>query len=145
MAAIQIISAKIGRTTGAGIAGNLRRFHPNWIVYMGIILLLIANTINLSADNGAMGEAVRVLAGGAPIAYVLAFGAICAVLQTFLACRRYVAILKWLTPALFAYVAGARAVHSAPVDRRRLPRARHSPIACKAISRLCGARLCSKR
>ena len=52
-----------------------------------------------------MGEAVRVLVGGPPIAYVLAFGAICAVLQIFLAYRRYVAILKWLTLALFAYVA----------------------------------------
>ena len=104
MAAIQIISARIGRTTGAGIAGNLRRFYPNWIVYSGI-LLLVANTINLGADIGAMGEAVRVLVGGPQIAYVLAFGALCAVLQIFLAYKRYVAVLKWLTLALFAYVA----------------------------------------
>ena len=105
MSAIQIISARIGRTTGAGIAGNLRRFYPNWIVYSGILLLLIANTINLGADIGAMGEAVRVLVGGPQIAYVLAFGALCAILQIFLAYKRYVAVLKWLTLALFAYVA----------------------------------------
>ena len=105
MAAIQIISARIGRTTDAGIAGNLRRFYPNWIVYSGILLLLVANTINLGADIGAMGEAVRVLVGGPQIAYVLAFGALCAVLQIFLAYKRYVAVLKWLTLALFAYVA----------------------------------------
>ena len=105
MAAIQIISARIGRTTGAGIAGNLRRFYPNWIVRSAILLLLVANTINLGADIGAMGEAVRVLVGGPQIAYVLAFGALCAVLQIFLAYKRYVAILKWLTLALFAYVA----------------------------------------
>lgn len=103
MAAIQIISARIGRTTGAGIAGNLRRFYPNWIVYSGILLLLVANTINLGADIGAMGEAVRVLVGGPQIAYVLAFGALCAVLQIFLAYKRYVAVLKWLTLALSAY------------------------------------------
>ncbi len=105
MAAIQIISARIGRTTGAGIAGNLRRFYPNWIVRSAILLLLVANTINLGADIGAMGEAVRVLVGGPQIAYVLAFGALCAVLQIFLAYKRYVAVLKWLTLALFAYVA----------------------------------------
>jgi Mn2+/Fe2+ NRAMP family transporter len=105
MAAIQIISARIGRTTGAGIAGNLRRFYPNWTVRSGILLLLVANTINLSADIGAMGEAVRVLIGGPQIAYVLAFGALCAGLQTFLAYRRYVVVLRWLTLALFAYVA----------------------------------------
>ncbi len=105
MAAIQIISAQIGRTTGAGIAGNLRRFYPGWLVYSGISLLLIANTINLGADIGAMGEAVRVLVGGPQITYILAFGALCAAAQIFLAYRRYAAILKWLTLALFAYVA----------------------------------------
>jgi NRAMP (natural resistance-associated macrophage protein)-like metal ion transporter len=105
MAAIQIISARIGRTTGAGIAGNLRRFYPNWIVYTGILLLLVANTLNLGADIGAMAQAVKVLVGGPQIAYVLAFGTICAALQIFLPYRRYVTVLKWLTLALFAYVA----------------------------------------
>ncbi len=105
MAAIQIISAQIGRTTGAGIAGNLRGFYPNWIVRSAILLLLVANTINLGADIGAMGAAVRVLVGGPQIAYVFAFGALCAVLQIFLVYKRYVAVLKWLTLALFAYVA----------------------------------------
>ena len=52
-----------------------------------------------------MAEAVRVLVGGPQIAYVLAFGALCAALQIFLAYKRYVAVLKWLTLALFAYVA----------------------------------------
>jgi Mn2+/Fe2+ NRAMP family transporter len=61
--AIQIISARIGRTTGAGIARNPSKFHPNWIVYSGISLLLAANTINLEADIGAMAEAVRLLLG----------------------------------------------------------------------------------
>ena len=56
-------------------------------------------------DIGAMGESVRVLIGGPQIAYVLGFGAICAVLQIFLAYKRYVVVLKWLTLALFAYVA----------------------------------------
>jgi Mn2+/Fe2+ NRAMP family transporter len=47
MVAIQIISARIGRTTGAGIARNLSKFYPNWIVYSGRSRLLAANTINL--------------------------------------------------------------------------------------------------
>jgi Mn2+/Fe2+ NRAMP family transporter len=102
MAAIQIISARIGRTTGAGIAGNLRRYYPNWIVHTGVLLLLVANTLNLGADIGAMAEAVRVLIGGLQVAYVLAFGTICAALQILLPYRRYVTVLKWLTLALFA-------------------------------------------
>jgi NRAMP (natural resistance-associated macrophage protein)-like metal ion transporter len=105
MVAIQIISARIGRTTGAGIAKNLRRFYPNWIAYAGVSLLIVANTINLGADVGAMGESVRVLVGGPQALYVLAFGGVCALMQIVLKYKRYVAILKWLTLALFAYVA----------------------------------------
>ena len=105
MVAIQIISARIGRTTGAGIAGNLRKFYPNWIVYSGVGLLIVANTINLGADIGAMAESVRLLIGGPQLLYVAAFGAVCALLQIFMKYKRYVAVLKWLTLALFAYVA----------------------------------------
>jgi NRAMP (natural resistance-associated macrophage protein)-like metal ion transporter len=105
MAAIQIISARIGRTTGRGIAGNLRKFYPNWIVYSGVVLLLIANTINLGADIGAMAASIRLMLGGPQTPYVLVIGGVCAAAQIFLAYKRYVAVLKWLTLALFAYVA----------------------------------------
>jgi len=105
MVAIQIISARIGRTTGGGIARNLRKFYPNWIVYSGISLLLVANTINLGADIGAMAESVRLLLGGPQTAYVVVIGVVCVVTQIFVAYDRYVGILKWLTLALFAYVA----------------------------------------
>ena len=105
MAAIQIVSARIGRTTGHGIAGNLRKFCPHWIVYSSILLLLLANIINIGADIGAMGESVQILIGGPPLLYVLAFGLVCACAQILLAYRRYAAILKWLSFALLAYVA----------------------------------------
>ncbi len=105
MVAIQIISARIGRTTGAGIAKNLRRFYPNWIAYAAVGLLVVANTINLGADIGAMGESVRLLVGGPQALWVLGFGAFCAFLQIVLKYKRTVALLKWLTLALFAYVA----------------------------------------
>src|SRR6478735_11676612 len=50
MCAIQEISARIGRVTGRGLAGNLRRHYPKWVVYPLVTLLLVANTINLGAD-----------------------------------------------------------------------------------------------
>src|SRR5512135_2606464 len=59
MVAIQVISARIGRTTGTGIATNLRRHYPNWILQCIVFLLIIANTINIGADLGAMGDAVN--------------------------------------------------------------------------------------
>src|SRR6266446_168243 len=66
MAAIQEISARIGRVTGHGIAGNIRRHYPPWLLRAIVFLLLIANTINLGADLGAMAEALRLLVGGPP-------------------------------------------------------------------------------
>src|ERR1700738_3195950 len=78
MVAIQQISARIGRTTGKGIAGNLRQHYPNWLLQGIVALLLVANTINIGADLGAMADALRLLMGGPSLIYVIAFGALCA-------------------------------------------------------------------
>jgi NRAMP (natural resistance-associated macrophage protein)-like metal ion transporter len=103
MVAIQEISARIGRTTGKGIAANIRHHYPNWILQFIVLLLIIANTINIGADLGAMGDAVSLLIGGPKLLYVVAFGVLCAALQVFVPYSRYVSILRWLTFALFAY------------------------------------------
>src|SRR5881227_3517403 len=103
MVAIQQISARIGRITGKGIAGNLRQHYPNWLLQVIVALLFIANTINIGADLGAMADALGLLVGGPVLIYVIAFGSFCAILQVFMAYRRYVTVLKWLTLALFAY------------------------------------------
>ncbi|GLS20552.1 iron transporter [Labrys miyagiensis] len=105
MTAVQIISARIGRTTGRGIAGNLRKYYPNWLVYISVAFLLVANIINIGADIGAMGDGIKLLVGGPEFFYALGIGALCIVLQVFTSYKRYVNILKWLTLALLAYVA----------------------------------------
>jgi NRAMP (natural resistance-associated macrophage protein)-like metal ion transporter len=104
MVSAQLISARIGRVTGHGIAFNLRKFYPPWLLYGLVILLLVANVINLAADLGAMGQALQLIIGGPSHLYALAFGALCAALQVFLPYPRYVPFLKWLTLALLAYV-----------------------------------------
>lgn len=103
MAAIQEISARIGRTTGHGIATNLRTYYPPWILPTIVALLFIANTINIGADLGAMGDAVGLLIGGKVALYVVLFAIFSACLQIFLQYTRYVSVLKWLTFSLFAY------------------------------------------
>jgi NRAMP (natural resistance-associated macrophage protein)-like metal ion transporter len=105
MAAIQEISARIGRTTGHGIAGNLCRHYPSWLLHSIVGLLFLANTINIGADLGAMGDAVKLLIGGRSWVYIVLLAAICAAAQVFMRYRRYEALLKWLTLSLFAYVA----------------------------------------
>src|ERR1700729_1731067 len=107
MSIIQEISARIGRVTGLGIAGNLRRHYPKPILYAMVLLLLIANVFNLGADVGAMGAAAKLLLPGPLWAYILFFGVTSLVLQIVVPYTKYVRYLKWLTLALFAYVATA--------------------------------------
>jgi Mn2+/Fe2+ NRAMP family transporter len=78
MVSIQLISARIGRTTGHGIAGNLRRYCPNWLLIGILSLLLIANTINIGANLGAMADATRLVFGGPAHLYLFLFAAVCA-------------------------------------------------------------------
>jgi Mn2+/Fe2+ NRAMP family transporter len=111
MAAIQEISARIGRVTGKGIAANLREHYSVWLLHPIVTLLLIANFINLGADLGAMGDALRLLIGGPRGFYVILFAAACTTLEIFSSYQRYVKILKWMTLSLFAYVATALIVH----------------------------------
>jgi NRAMP (natural resistance-associated macrophage protein)-like metal ion transporter len=110
MAAIQEISARIGRVTGAGIAGNIRAHYPRWLSRLIVGLLLIANIINLGADLGAMGDALRLLIGGSAHLYVIAFAVGCVALEILSRYHNYVAILKWTSVVLLAYVATALAI-----------------------------------
>jgi Mn2+/Fe2+ NRAMP family transporter len=105
MVCVQLICARIGRVTGEGIAGNLRRHFSPRIVFPIVTMLLLANTINIAADLGAMGSALQLLAGGPAMAYTAFFAILSLVLQVFVPYSRYVRILKWLSMALFAYVA----------------------------------------
>ncbi|MFC3068495.1 NRAMP family divalent metal transporter [Phenylobacterium soli] len=111
MAAVQMISARIGRVTGRGLAANLARVFPRWTVTALVGLLFVANTINIGADLAAMGAAGRLVLGWGQHTFTLLFGAASLLLQVFVPYHRYVRFLKWLTLALFAYVGVVFAVH----------------------------------
>jgi NRAMP (natural resistance-associated macrophage protein)-like metal ion transporter len=111
MVGIQLVSARIGAVSGHGLATNIRRHYPAWLLYSVVSLLLVANTINIAADISAMGEALKLIIGGPAQMYAAAFGLISLLLQVFIPYRRYVRILKWLTLALLAYVATVFVVH----------------------------------
>jgi NRAMP (natural resistance-associated macrophage protein)-like metal ion transporter len=106
MVVIQAICARIGRTTGMGIAGNVRKHYPAWLLYGLVGALTFANICNIGADLGAMAEAVRLLIPAAPAWILLGvLAGVCAGGQIFMHHKRYVAILKWLTLSLFSYFA----------------------------------------
>ena len=113
MVGIQIVSARIGRVTGHGLAANIRTHYPAALLHGIVGLLLVGNTINIAADIGAMGAALKLLVGGPAHAYAVAFGVLSLLLQVFIPFPRYAPILKGLTLALFAYVATVFTVHVA--------------------------------
>jgi len=111
MAGIQEISAWIGRVTGVGIAANIRRHFSPIILYPLVALLLIANVINLGADIGAMGAALRMLVGGPAHFYAFMFGVISVLAAILVPYESYAEILKWSALVLFVYIATAVTVH----------------------------------
>jgi len=112
MVGIQLVSARIGRVTGLGLAANIRRAYAPWLLYIIVALLLVANVINIAADIAAMGEAMRLVTGvGSAHLYSLGFGVLCLGLQVLMPYSLYVRYLKWLTMGLLAYVATVFAVN----------------------------------
>lgn len=111
MAAIQSMCALIGRVTGKGIAANIKSaFSPN--VLRGVVLLLlIANTLNIAADVAAMGDVAELVTGIDRHLMTAAFVLGTVLLQVFIPYHRYVAFLKWLTLSLLAYAAVLFTVH----------------------------------
>ncbi len=111
MCGIQEISGRIGRITGRGIAGNLRRYYSKPVLYAVVFLMLVANIINLGADIQSMGAAVNLLVGGPVLLYSAIFVVVSVGLETFVSYNKYSGILKWLCIVLFAYVATVFVVH----------------------------------
>ena len=107
LVAVQEISARIGRVTGCGIAGNLRRHYPGWFAVSLVGLLCVANIINLAADLGAMGAVLNLLFDAPPLLYVCLLGFACVLFEVFTGYERYVRTLKWLCLSLLSYVVAA--------------------------------------
>ena len=116
LASIQAICARIGATTGKGIAQNLRQHYSPWLLRVVVLLLLVANVINLGADLGAMGAVLALVIPGPVLLYTAGFALLSVLLEVFLSYAQYARILKWATLSLFAYV-GVLFVVDVPWDQ----------------------------
>jgi NRAMP (natural resistance-associated macrophage protein)-like metal ion transporter len=105
MATVQEICARLGLITGNGLAGMIKKRYSRKIVYPIASLLLIANTINIGADIGAMAASIRLIFPQLPLFLVsLSFTAFIVISEIIVPYERYVKILKYLTLSLFAYL-----------------------------------------
>jgi NRAMP (natural resistance-associated macrophage protein)-like metal ion transporter len=104
LTAIQEACARIGAVTGKGIAAVVKEHYSKKILYGTLALILIANTINIGADLGAMGAAAQLILPVNFAVLVLFFTVLVLILEIFISYRSYAKILKWLCVALFSYV-----------------------------------------
>lgn len=111
MTAVQLVSAHIGRVTGAGLAKTFAACFPRPVVSALVAILLIANIFNIGADLSAMGAAAELVAGGGEHLFLVLFATLCVLLQLYVPYRTYAHVLKWLTLSLLAYVAVLAIVH----------------------------------
>lgn len=104
MSAVQEMSARIGMVAGEGITAVLRKKYPKWLLWIFVSLILVANTINIGADLGAMADAAHLLVPSVPFTvYALLFTFLILFLEIFLTYKVYANVLKWFAMSLLSY------------------------------------------
>lgn len=113
MVVVQEMCARIGIVTDRGLAANIRRHFPKWVLFTCSFSLLAANTLNLGADIGAMAKAVQLLFPSLDFAaLVILFTMVILLLQIYTTYKVYAKYLKLLALVLFSYIFSAISIHS---------------------------------
>ncbi len=103
MIAVQEMCGRIGLVTGKGLSGVIRRHYSRRLLTGAVFLLLIANTVNIGADLGAMASAAQLLVPLPFTVLVLTMTIVTLLLEIFISYATYVKYLKYLALSLFAY------------------------------------------
>jgi len=104
MTVIQEMSGRIGMVTGKGLAGVIRKHYTRKILTIAVLLLVVANTINIGADLGAMASSGQLILHVPFIVLLFGMTALTVILEVFVSYKIYAKFLKYLTFALFAYI-----------------------------------------
>jgi NRAMP (natural resistance-associated macrophage protein)-like metal ion transporter len=111
MAAIEIMCARLGMVTGLGLAGVIRVRYPRWVLWGACALLVVANIVNIAADLGGMADVTQLLTGVKSLYWTPVYALVLVWLLFGTSYRLIARIFKWLTLALFAYIAAAFLAH----------------------------------
>ncbi len=111
MMAIQEMSARIGRVSNRGLAGNMKIFYPRWLLFLIAILIVGTNTINIGADMSGMSQALSMITPLPEKTVAVAITLIILLVTIFLSYKKILYIFKWLALTLFAYVLATFTVH----------------------------------
>jgi NRAMP (natural resistance-associated macrophage protein)-like metal ion transporter len=111
MTAVQEACMRIGAVTGTGLAAVIREHYPRYVLYPVLLLVVVANTLNIGADIGAMAASTQLLVSLPFALLAVGFAVLMLLLEVFVPYKTYVRILKWLALTLFAYPITAFLVH----------------------------------
>jgi NRAMP (natural resistance-associated macrophage protein)-like metal ion transporter len=103
--ATQEACARLALVTGKGLAAIIRATLPRWVLIVAVILVSVANTVNIAADLGSMAAALRLLVPIDQVVGVVGFAVLMAFIEIVVPYHRYAKVLRWLCASLLAYVA----------------------------------------
>lgn len=104
MTAVQEACVRIGAVTGKGLASVVKEHYSRWVLYPVVLLVVMANTLNIGSDIGAMAASTQLLFPGVPFGVLaIIFSAAMLLLEIFVPYKTYVKMLKWLALALLSY------------------------------------------
>jgi NRAMP (natural resistance-associated macrophage protein)-like metal ion transporter len=109
--AVQEACARIGAVTGRGLAGVIKERYSRPVVLGIVLLVVVANTINIGADIGAVAEAARLVINWPYWVFAVGTAIVVVLLEVLVSYRTYARVLKWLALALLSYPATALIVH----------------------------------
>jgi NRAMP (natural resistance-associated macrophage protein)-like metal ion transporter len=105
MAVIQEMCARIALVTGQGLGSNIKKTYSRKVLYFCTFLLFLANTLNISADLGAIAKAVQLIIPGSSFIFLIVLAGLVALLvQIYVPYKKFAGVLKWLVISLFAYI-----------------------------------------
>ncbi len=107
MTAVQVMCARLGMVTGRGLASVIRSRYPKGVLWGGCALLIVANTVNIGADLGGMGQVTEMVTGISSLVWTPMYAVGIASFLIWSSYHTVARIFKWLTLILFAYVAAA--------------------------------------
>jgi len=111
MTVVQEMCGRIGLVTGHGLAGVMKRHYSKSMLYVAVFLLVVANTINIGANLGAMAASAQLLIDIPFTFWLIGMTVLILVLEIFISYKTYVKVLKYLAMSLLAYIATAFVVN----------------------------------
>jgi NRAMP (natural resistance-associated macrophage protein)-like metal ion transporter len=103
--AVQEAVARLALVTGQGLAAIIKARMPRWVLVLSVLLVSIANTVNIAADLAIMAESLRLIVPVPQLAGVVGFALLLAFTEIVIPYHRYARVLRWLCLSLLAYVA----------------------------------------